>query len=153
MRLGSLGRATLALGREQPFGGEFGAQLLELPLQGAEAGVLHVIDDELVFAARLVQADTRPHQHFLAVPGSEGTQHISLPEHGAAHLGGGVLEREIPVAGARPCEIGDLRLQPQAAEAALQQHPDLAVQPGNTVNVALRSVPGGDGFSAVCMGK
>ena len=97
-----------------------------------------MIDDELVLAARLVQPDSRPHQHFLAVPRGEGTQHISLPEHGAANLRGGVFEREIPVAGAGPGEIGDFRFQPQAAEAALQQHPDLAIEPRNTVNVAVR---------------
>ena len=57
----------LALGGEQAFGGQLGAQFLELPLQGAEARVLHVIDDELVFAARLVQSDARAYQHLLAV--------------------------------------------------------------------------------------
>ena len=39
-------------------------------------------------------------------------EHIALAEHAAAHLRGGVLEGEIPVAGAGPGEIGDLRLQP-----------------------------------------
>jgi len=46
---------ALALGSEQAFPLEFGAQFLELPPQGSEPGVLHMVDDELVFAPRLVQ--------------------------------------------------------------------------------------------------
>ena len=127
--LGQAGQGPLALNGKQAFRGKFCAQFLELPLQRTQAGVFHVIDDELVLAAGLVQPDPGPHQHLLAVPRGEGTQHISLPEHRAANLRGGVLEREIPVAGAGPCKIGDFRFQPQAAETALQQHPDLAVEP------------------------
>ena len=43
--------------RKQSLGGELRLQPLELALQRADAGFLHVLDDELVFAARLVQAD------------------------------------------------------------------------------------------------
>ena len=39
--------------------------------------------------------------------------------------------------GAGPGEIGDLRLEPNAAETALQQHPHLAIEARNAVNVAL----------------
>ncbi len=127
----------------RPSAVEFCAQFLELPLQGPQPGILHVIDDELIFAARLVEPDAGTHQHFLAVPRSEGAQHISLPEHGAAHLRGGIFEGEIPVAGAGPREIGDFRLQPQAAESALQQHSHLAIEARNAVNVALRRGRGG----------
>ena len=136
-------QGPLALCGEQSFLAESCAQLLELPFQGAQAGVFHVIDDELVLAARLVQPDAGPHQHLLAVPRGEGAQHISLPEHGAANLSGGVLQRKIPVAGAGFGEIGDFRLQPEAAEAALQQHSDLAIEPRNAVNIALRPGRGG----------
>ena len=109
---GKARQRALAFRGEQTFRCEFRAQLLELPLQGSEAGVFHVIDDELVLAARLVQPDAGPYQHLLAIPRREGTQHISLPEHGAANLRGGIFEGEIPVPGAGSREIGDFRLEP-----------------------------------------
>jgi hypothetical protein len=67
MRFGSAGNGRLRSAANKALGGEPLRELLELALQGAEAGILHVIDDELVFAARLVQPDARPHQHLLAV--------------------------------------------------------------------------------------
>jgi len=87
-----------------------------------------MIDDQLIFAARLVQADARAHQHFLTVARGEGTQHISLPEHRAAHLCGGIFQREIPMSGARLREVGNLRLEPKAAETSFQEHPDFAIE-------------------------
>ena len=47
-----------------------------------------------------------------------------------------VLPREVSLASQLTREIGDLRLDPQSAEAALEQHPHFAVEPRNTVNVA-----------------
>ena len=128
---------AFAFGCEQSFRGQFGAQFLELPLQGAEACILHVVDDELVFAARLIQSDTRPYQHLLAVARGEGAQHVSLPKHAAAHLRPGVFQRKIPMSGTRLREIGNLRLEPQAAETALEQRPHLAIEARNGVDVAL----------------
>ena len=49
------GQRPLALGGEQSFGGELGLELLELALERAFAGFLEVLDQQLVFAARLVQ--------------------------------------------------------------------------------------------------
>src|SRR5580704_12474882 len=95
-----------------------------------------MLDEQLKLAARLVEPYARAHQHFLPVAGGEPTRGISLPEHGAAHLGAGVLHREIPVSGARPRKIGDLALEPDRAEAALEERPDLAVEPRNAVNIA-----------------
>ena len=137
IRLGRVGRGRLRSAANNPSAASLGAQFLELTLQGAEAGVLHVIDDELEFAARLVQPDAGPHQHLLTVARGERTQHISLPEHRAAHLGGGVFQAKIPMSGTRPGEIGDFRLEPERAETALQQHAHLAVQARNAVYVAL----------------
>jgi len=135
--LGEGGQRPLTVGRKQTFGGQPCPQLLELALQGAEAGVLQVIDDELEFAAWLVQTDASPHQHLLAIAGGEGTQHISLPKHRAADLGGGIFQAEIPVARTRPRKIGYLRLEPQRPKAAFQEHARLPVQPRNAVHVAL----------------
>ena len=59
MRFGRAGRRALALGREQSFGCELGGELVELALQGAETRVLHVLDEQLKFAARLVEPDAR----------------------------------------------------------------------------------------------
>src|SRR6202022_1997497 len=136
---GKARQRALAVRGEKALLLKFRAQFLELPFQGPETCVLHVIDDELVLAARLVQPDAGPNQHFLTIPRREGAQHIPLPEHGAANLRGGVFEREIPVPGAGSREIGDLRFQPQAAESALQKHSDLAIEPRNTVNIAVRA--------------
>ena len=83
---------------EQALGGQFGEQLLVLTAQGAKARILDMIDDQLELAARLIQPDARPHQHFLAVTRHQRREHIALPEHRTAHLRGGILEREIPVA-------------------------------------------------------
>ena len=130
---------ALALGRKQPFGREPLAQLLELALQGAKARIFHVLDDELEFPTRLVETDARAHEHFLPVAGGERTQHVPLPEHRAAHLRVGVLQGEIPVSRARPREIGDLGLDPDAPESPLEQHPHFAIEARNAVNVALRA--------------
>ena len=138
---------TLALGGEQALRLESRAQLLELALQGAETRILHVLDDELKLAARLVESDAGAHEHFLAVAGGERAQHVPLPEHRAAHLGVRVLQGKIPVSGAWPREIGDLGLDPQSPEAALEQQPHFAVEPRNAVNVALGARGGtGQGF-------
>ena len=113
IRRGRRGSGRLRSRANSPSAASLRLQLLELAVQRAYAGVLHVIDDELVVAARLVQADPAPHQHVHAVPRGEARQQVSLPEHGAAHLGGVVLEREIPVAGAGAGKVGDFALQPQ----------------------------------------
>ena len=122
-------QAAFAGGVEQSLELQFGAQFLELPLQCTEAGVFHVVDHELEFPTRLVQPNAGPHQYLLAVPRRKGRKHVSLPEHGASDLRGGVLEREIPMTRSGPREIGYLRLQPKAAESALEQHPNLAIEP------------------------
>ena len=95
-----------------------------------------MLDNELELAPRLIQPDAGAHEHFLAVTGGERTQRVPLPEHRAAHLGVHVLQRKIPVPRAWPREIGDLGLDPQSPEAALEQHPHFAVEARNTVNVA-----------------
>ncbi len=131
------GQRALALRRKQSFRREFCRQFLELTLKSAEPGIFHVIDDQLIFAARLIEPDARAHQHLLAIPRREGTQHISLPEHAAAYLRGRVFQREIPMPGAGLGKVGDLRLEPKAAETALQQHSHLAIEARNAINVAI----------------
>ena len=67
MRRGSRGRLELARGVEQPFGRELALQLLEAPAQQPFARFLDVLDDQLVLAARLVQAHAAAHEDLLAV--------------------------------------------------------------------------------------
>ena len=67
-------QAALALEREQALGGEPGLQALELALQRADPRLLQVLDHQLVFAARLVHADTPAHQHLRAGARREAKQ-------------------------------------------------------------------------------
>ena len=76
----------LALGGKQSFGGEPGLELLELALERAFAGFLEVLDEQLVFAARLVEPDARARQHRHAVLRPEPHRRIPLAPHRAAHL-------------------------------------------------------------------
>ena len=69
--------------------------------------------------------------------GGEGTQHISLPEHAQRTCAAASFSEkyQCPELGLAKLEIS--RLEPQAAETALQQHPHLAIEARNGVNVAL----------------
>ena len=128
MRRGTAGSGALALRGEQPFRGEPGLELLELALERAFAGFLEMLDDELVFAARLVQAHARAGHHQHSLLGPESQQGIALPPHGAAHLGLGVLEREIPMAGGGRGEIRQFPFQPEHGQAGFKQQPHLFIE-------------------------
>ena len=55
------GQRALTLSGKQAFRRQPGGQLLEAALQRAFTGVLHVIDDQLVLAPRLVESDACAH--------------------------------------------------------------------------------------------
>ena len=74
MRRGTAGSGALAFGGKQSFGGELRLELLEFAFERAFAGFLEMLDDELVFAARLVESDARPDQHRHAVLRAETHQ-------------------------------------------------------------------------------
>ncbi len=76
----------LALGGKQSFGGEPGLELLEFALERAFAGFLEVLDEQLVFAARLVEPDARADQDRHSILRPEAHLRISLAPHGAADL-------------------------------------------------------------------
>ena len=97
MRAGKRGRRALARRIEQSFGRKLLLERLESPPELAFARFLEVIDDQLEFAASLVQPDARAHQHLHAVARRDPDSKGALAEHGAAHLGIFVLEREVPV--------------------------------------------------------
>ena len=67
-------------------GRSFGVTLIR-PLQGAFAGLLHLVGDQLVLAARLVQRDIGADQHLLPVLRTERHAAVAVAEHRAAHLG------------------------------------------------------------------
>src|SRR5579871_535493 len=126
---------ALALGSEQPFGREPDLEPLELALQRTESGFLEMLNDQLVFTTRLVDAQPSTHQQLR--PGARGKadQKVLGAEHGAAHLSVAILEREVPVAGGRLREIRELPLDPEHPHIALEQQPHLAVQARDAVNV------------------
>ena len=66
MRRGKARQGSLALERKQAFRRQPGLQALELALERAHSRLLQVLDDQLVFAARLVDADAPAHQHLRA---------------------------------------------------------------------------------------
>src|SRR5213080_456438 len=117
-------------------------QALELALERADARLLQVLDDELVLAPRLVDADAAANQHLRAGTGREADERVLRPEHRAAQLRVPVLEGEVPVAGGRLREVRQFPLNPQHTEPALQQRAHLAVHTGDAVHLPGRRGPG-----------
>src|SRR5262249_34968510 len=111
---------------EQPLGGEPALQLLQLREQGADAGDAHLLDDQLVLAARLVDADLAERLDFQAVFRLERELHGLHAVHGALELRGLVLELEVVVPARVRLEPGQLPLHPHAGERAAQQVLDRA---------------------------
>jgi IMP dehydrogenase len=130
------GQSAFELGGEQAFGRQPGLETLEFALQRADSGFLHVIEDHLVVAAWLVEADAAADQHQLAGLGGKSDVQVALAEHGATDLRFLVLEREIPVSGGGLAEIRQLGFQPDHGEAPFQQQPHLPVEPGDAENIA-----------------
>src|SRR5262245_57014064 len=96
-----------------------------------------MLDDELVFTTRLVETDARPREHEHPVLRPEAQLRISLPPHGATDLRVGILEREVPVPRGRRREIRELAFEPEHRHPGFEQHPDLAVQPRNRVDITV----------------
>ena len=87
-----LRQRLFARGVEQALGQQASLQFLECRLQGAGTGGLQVFDDQLEFAAPLVQRHPAAQPYCIAVLGSEFQPLIAVPEHGAAHLGTAILQ-------------------------------------------------------------
>jgi hypothetical protein len=77
---------TLALGCKQSLRLELGLELVERALQCAEAGVLQVLDHQLILAALLVQAHAAASQQHLAFARRKARQNIARAVHAAAQL-------------------------------------------------------------------
>ena len=147
MRRGTAGSGRLRSSGKQTFRGKTGLELLELALERAFAGFFEVLDHQLVFAARLVEPDARPHQHRHAVLGAKPDRGVPLPPHGAAHLGAAVLQRKIPMPRGRCGEIRKLSFEPQQRQAGFEQQAHFFIEARDAVDIALGAGWGARGDS------
>jgi len=97
MQRGKIGSGRLRSTREQTVGGQSLLELLERELKGAGPNRLHVIDDELILAACVVNRKPAARDDVQPVFRNKANHSILHPEAGATQRGGFVLEREIPV--------------------------------------------------------
>ena len=67
MRRGTSGSARLRSSGEQALGRQPRLEFVERTLQGAEPGILEMLDQQLIIAARLVQAHAAEGDHRLAL--------------------------------------------------------------------------------------
>src|ERR1700688_4960949 len=93
-----------------------------------------MFDQQLIVAARLIQAHAAAGDHRLAFARREATQAVASPEHRTAQLRIAVLEREIPVSGRWPRQVRYLALDPDLADARLEQLAHFAIELGNRIN-------------------
>ena len=92
------GQGTLVFEREESFGGKLDLEHFELASERTDARFFEVFDDELVVAARLIDADAAAGEDMLAHARRESDGDISLSKHCAADLRIAILEREVPMA-------------------------------------------------------
>ena len=97
-------------------------------LQGASAGIFHVLNDELEVATPFIKGNPRAQPHLLAVLDLEPDPLVAIAKHGTTHLGALVFEGEIPVTRAGPGQVADLALYPDEVEVPLEQSLHLSVQ-------------------------
>src|SRR5204863_1424585 len=109
---------------EQPFVLKPLLQLIEGKLQRAQALRLQVLADQLVFALWLVDRDTPAGDHRKAVGRLELQISERRLENDGAYLSGGVFQREVEVAGLPDVAVGELALDPDLDEFALEQIAD-----------------------------
>ncbi len=127
----------LAAGGEEAFGFEALLELLEGELQSTESDRFDVLDIDLVFAARFVDADGAAHGDVQAVFGAELHGAELILEADAADLGALVFERAIDVAGLRFVAVGDFARDPDVGEVAGEEIADLGGQLGDGESAAV----------------
>ena len=110
-------------------------QFLFQPYKGfvevADAGATDRFDVELIVAARGVQRHQRAHFDLVAFTRRKASMLGAAFEHYRAHLGGIVLEREIPVTGSSTGKIGYFTGHPNQRKGTLEHARDCLVQGGN----------------------
>ncbi len=129
---------SLAGSVKEPFGLQPLLQLLEGHLQGTRAARLHVLADELILAFGVVDPEPAARDHVLAVFQLEFQVADGRPEHDGLNLRARVLQREIDVTGVPRPAVGDLPLDPEIAEARLEQLADRSGQLRDGVDAAFR---------------
>src|SRR5471032_3170395 len=118
----------LAFSTEQAFGTEFFLQGVEGQTQGAIAGRLHGVEDQLIVATTFEQRNLAPHLDRQAVLDRLAHPCGVLPKQRATHLRATVLEGEIHMARGWTGEVGDFAFDPDIAEHVFKQHPRAAVE-------------------------
>ncbi|KPW14438.1 Uncharacterized protein ALO42_05453 [Pseudomonas syringae pv. atrofaciens] len=118
----------LALGAEQAFIAELGFQRIERQAQCTITGRFHRIENQLIVATTFKQRNLAAHLDLQAVLERLTHPRCALPEQRAAYLRARVLQREVHMARGRAREVGDLALDPDAAEHVFQQHAGAAVE-------------------------
>lgn len=96
-----------AFGRtgEKPFTLQPVLELQKFFVEIADAGSSCCLDIQLEIAARLVKRDEYPGLDVLAVFQSPAENLRTVAEHHTAHLGGGILQRKIDVAGTGAAQV------------------------------------------------
>ena len=122
---------------EQTFGLKLGLEGFKGPLQDAGAGVFHLFDNHLEFAALDVETDAATYQYLTALFGLDADGAIAVAEHGAANLRSLILECEVPVPRGGLRKIGDLAFDPEQGKAELQTLFGLLNEAGHTVNQSI----------------
>ena len=125
---GKGGQRPLALRVKEALGLKTGLELLEGQLERARADRLHRLGHELHLSSLLVDAAPAAHQHVQTILGTEAQQDGLAAEEHNRELGGGILEREVDVAGGSGAVVGDLALDPDVAVFLLDEFADLADQ-------------------------
>lgn len=115
-------------GVKQTLGQQLCLEFFKGGLQRAGPGWLHMFDNQLEFTAPFVQRYPAAQLDSIAILRRNAHPLIAIAKHRAAHLGGTVLEREVPVAGGGTDKITDLPLYPDEAEVAFQQRFGLSVE-------------------------
>ncbi len=121
-------QCDLALGAEQAFVAELGFQRIECQAQRTITGRFNRIENQLIVAAAFKQRNFAAHLDLQAVLERLTHTRRALPEQRAAYLRPRVLQREVHMARGRAREVGDLALDPDAAEHVFQQHAGAAVE-------------------------
>jgi hypothetical protein len=118
---GKVGDGFLSSRFEQALAGQSGLQPLQLGQQGAGAGGLHGLDDDLVGGAGGIGGDLAGDDDLQPGLGLDAeTPGRALPDH-AVDGGLVVLEGQIDVARGVAVDLGDLAAQPDMAEPVLER--------------------------------
>src|SRR5262249_43285019 len=113
---------------EHALGGELRFQHLEALLQRAGAGKLHVIDDQLVRAALLVNREPAAHDDLLAVSRLKRDAALAALETAAADLPGVIFQSEVPMPGAMMQKTADFAEYINLRETFFEQARGAAIE-------------------------